>query len=98
MFLWTIKLFISLIIPLGMGYTLLAALFRGLSMGIMLRSALGFGLGFGILSHWMLILGILEIPSNVGVIGCPLIFVLIFFLYKILRRRGNVVFPLKILH
>src|SRR3989338_1048505 len=95
MLLWTIKLFISLIIPLGMGYTLLAALFRELSMGIMLRSALGFGLGLGILSHWMLILGILEIPFNVEVIGCPLIFVLVFFLYKILRRRGNIVFPLK---
>lgn len=95
MFLGVVKLFISLIIPFGVGYALLAALFRGLSMGVGLRSALGFGLGFGILSQWMLVVGILGIPFNVEVIGLPLILLLFFLSWKIYQTR-QVLFPSQI--
>jgi hypothetical protein len=95
MFLLTIKLFISMLIPSGVGYALLAVLCGRMSLGVMLRSALGFGIGFGILSHWMLVLGILNIPWDVAVIGLPLIFLLFFLSWKIHQTR-HALFPSQI--
>src|SRR3990167_4933450 len=87
----TIKLIASLILPISVGYMILTITFRKTPFYIPLRLSLGLGLGFGILSHWMLILGILNAPLNAWFIAMPLLIILSITSCFYLRQQKNTI-------
>ena len=87
----TIKLIASLILPISVGYMILTITFRKTPLNIPLRLSLGLGLGFGILSHWMLILGILNAPLNAWFIAMPLLIILSITSCFYLRQQKNTI-------
>lgn len=81
-----LKLSISLILPLSVGYLFVTTVARNISLNIMLKLSLGFGLGLGILSQWMLILSMVEIPFGVGNIATFLVIIALTTIYSLFKR------------
>ena len=82
------RLIISLFIPLGLGYVLLAALFRLKVPEVSVAAALSFGLGCGILTHWMLVLDFLHIRFSDKTINVPLMVFLLLAGGVLLKSKG----------
>ncbi len=89
-----LKVMIGLLVPWGLGYALLAFMFRKTPLKIMLSSALAYGLGLGVLSQWMLILGMAGIRYSLSTIGLPLIILTLFFVFLTLKhKKQNILTP-----
>lgn len=82
-----------LLLPLGLGYSLVHCLTRRTPLSTPLSIAVGYGLGTGLLTQWMLLLGILHIPFTARTINIPLLLLIPFFLY-LSKKPLKDLFPL----
>lgn len=83
------RLFISLALPLIMGYTFLNFLFRKNRLNLAVSLSLSYGLGLGILTQWMFLLGIVGIKYNAQIIGAPLLIFSIFLVPFVFKKAGK---------
>ncbi len=82
-------LFLSLLLPWLLGYSVVQLLFQKNPPPLTLQFALSYGLGMGILSQWILCLGVAGIPYTENIIRLPLVLVMLLFLTIAWLRRSK---------